>query len=361
MKALAILMFLLPFVGLAYVAWHTWQLLPQVAWLRIGGVAVVVLSFACLLFNFVVGLDHVPMALARVIYTVGTSSLFVMLYAVLLFLLLDLGSLLHVVPSQWVRASGVGSIAVVAILAAVFGYGRFHYGQKQRRTLDLKAEQPLPRPLRVVMVSDLHLGYHNTRQDLRRWIDLLNAEHPDLVLVCGDIVDISTRPLREEGMAEEWHRLQAPVMACLGNHEYYAGAEKAADFFREAGITLLRDSVAQFRGLTIVGRDDRSNPHRKSLGSLLKGVERGRFTLLLDHQPYHLEQAERMKIDFQLSGHTHYGQVWPISWIEDAIYENAYGASRRGRTQFYVTSGLGIWGGKFRIGTCSEYVVADIR
>ena len=65
-------------------------------------------------------------------------------------------------------------------------------------------------------------------------------------------------------------------------------------------------------------------------------------------------------MDFQLSGHTHYGQVWPISWIEDAMYENAYGLSERGRTKFYVTSGIGIWGGKFRIGTQSEYVVATL-
>ena len=361
MKLIQYAVFLLPFVGYAYVVWQTWTMLPQVLWLRMAAAALIVLSLVCLLLNFLLGLDHLPMPIARAVYAVGTSSLFIMLYAFMLFLLLHVATLVHLVPAHWVRSSGAGSLAFVAVLVAVFGYGRVHYEQKQRRPLTLTALQPLPKPMRVVMVSDLHLGYHNTRADLSRWVDLINSEHADLILVCGDIVDISTRPLREEGMAEEWHRLEAPVFACLGNHEYYAGADLAAQFYREAGITLLRDSVAQFEGLTLVGRDDRSNPHRRSLGALMRGVDRGQFTILLDHQPSHLEQAERLGIDFQLSGHTHYGQVWPISWMEDRMYENAYGASSRGRTQYYVTSGLGIWGGKFRIGTCSEYVVADIR
>ena len=85
------------------------------------------------------------------------------------------------------------------------------------------------------------------------------------------------------------------------------------------------------------------------------------FLILLDHQPYHLEQAERQHIDFQFSGHTHHGQVWPISWITESIYECAFGAHKRGHTNYYVSSGLGIWGGKFRIGTRSEYVVLNLQ
>ena len=84
------------------------------------------------------------------------------------------------------------------------------------------------------------------------------------------------------------------------------------------------------------------------------------YIILLDHQPYNLEQAQQNKVDFQFSGHTHYGQVWPISWIEDRIYEDAFGPLQKGDTFYYVSSGIGIWGGKFRIGTRSEYVVLTI-
>ena len=129
--------------------------------------------------------------------------------------------------------------------------------------------------------------------------------------------------------------------------------------YDEAGIHLLRDPAQVVGDLCIVGRDDRTNPHRKSLHQIMEEASSQRllFTILLDHQPYHLEEAEREGIDLQLSGHTHYGQVWPISWIEDAMYECAYGSHRRGNTHYYVSSGIGIWGGKYRIGTRSEYVV----
>ncbi len=130
---------------------------------------------------------------------------------------------------------------------------------------------------------------------------------------------------------------------------------------------MLRDSVATMGNLRIIGRDDRTNVHRKSLKEILDSVEPGEksaespFTILLDHQPYHLEEAEQNGIDFQFSGHTHHGQVWPISWITDALYEDAFGSLQKGNTRYYVSSGMGIWGGKFRIGTQSEYVVLTIN
>ena len=86
-----------------------------------------------------------------------------------------------------------------------------------------------------------------------------------------------------------------------------------------------------------------------------------KYTILLDHQPYHLEQAEQSGIDFQFSGHTHEGQVWPISLITHSTYECDFGPWQRGDTQYYISSGLGIWGGKFRIGTRSEYLVVNIK
>ena len=205
---------------------------------------------------------------------------------------------------------------------------------------------------------------------------MVNAEQPDLILIAGDIIDISIRPLIEENMAKEFHRLKAPVYACLGNHEYYSSQPKARRFYREAGITLLQDSVAKIGNLCIIGRDDRTNVRRKSLPMIMEearkqgiissldlhyGKYSNEFLILLDHQPYHLEEAEQNGIDFQFSGHTHHGQVWPVLWITDVLYEKAYGSLQKGNTQYYISSGIGIWGGKFRIGTQSEYVVLTIE
>ena len=161
-------------------------------------------------------------------------------------------------------------------------------------------------------------------------------------------------------MAEEFHRLKAPVYACLGNHEFYAGHPEAKQFYKDAGIHLLIDDCAVIdSSIVIIGRDDRTNMRRKPVKDLID--KKDLYSIVLDHQPYNLDRAEAAGVDFQLSGHTHRGQVWPISWITDRIYECSWGSCQRGNTQFYISSGIGIWGGKFRIGTQSEYVVATIR
>ena len=191
-------------------------------------------------------------------------------------------------------------------------------------------------------------------------MDMILKEKPDFVLIAGDIIDRSIRPLEEDKMAEEFKRINVPVIACLGNHEYYAGEPNSLAFYKEAGITLLRDSSVLVDSIQIIGRDDRSNFRRKKTSQLVENTDKGKYTILLDHQPYNLEEAEQNGIDFQLSGHTHHGQVWPISMITERVYECAFGSWKRGNTDYYVSSGIGIWGGKFRIGTRSEYVVATI-
>lgn len=353
---------LMPLVSLAYVEWHIWQLLPLSNLWRTVAVALTTLVFLSVFLNFTRVIDRMPMGMATLSYEAGNSSLFIMFYLFMVFLAMDLLRLVHVLPRHLLFANGKTTLAIAALMVVVFTYGYAHYLHKERHTLELTTTKQLKRPLKMVLVSDLHIGYHNQRRELARWIDLINAEHPDLVLVGGDIIDGSIRPLLEQNMASEFRRLNAPVYACLGNHEYYCGVRKAERFYRQAGITLLRDSVADIDDhLCIAGRDDRSNPARKSVNALLGGVDRSRYVILIDHQPKHLERAEKAGVDFQFSGHTHHGQVWPASWVTDAIYEKAYGPYRRGNTHYYVSSGLGIWGGKFRIGTCSEYVVVTLK
>ena len=374
MKLWALVFFLLPVLGCAYVGWHVWRILPLANVWKTVVVVLMAACFALFVLNFVIGLDRVPLPLARMMYDVGNSSLIILLYLFMLFLALDVVALvLHFVrPSggNFLRDSLPGTLCVLGFMAALFTYANIHYHNKVRVPMEIDTKGKVTRPLKLVLMSDLHLGYHNGRQEFAKWVDKINAEQPDLVLIGGDIIDISVRPLIEEGVAEEFRRLKAPVFACLGNHEYYSGEPRAQQFYRDAGIHLLRDSVVtlpDYGNLTIIGRDDRTNAGRKSVAELMKECQDpqppilGGYQLLLDHQPYHLERTAKAGIDFQFSGHTHYGQVWPISWIEDAIYECAYGSLTKSNTRFYVSSGIGIWGAKFRIGTQSEYVVLTLK
>ena len=358
----------LPLLGIAYVAWHVWVLLPLPALWKWIIVTVGVASFLLLFFGIGRKPDGFPLPVAQVLYEVGTSSIFILLYIVIVFLVLDLGRLVHLVPRSLLYANGPMAIGITVALFCLFLYGNIHYYNKVRVPLELVTDKPLPRDYKVLMASDLHLGYHNPRHELARWVDLINAEQPDFILIAGDIIDGSMRPLLEERMAEEFHRLKAPVYACLGNHEYYSGSSEARQFYHDAGIHLLIDEPAVIdSAIVIIGRDDRMSRHRKPISQLVSEALSPLtshplpLTIVLDHQPHHLEDAEQAGVDFQLSGHTHRGQVWPISWITDRVYECSWGSHQRGQTRYYVTSGLGIWGGKFRIGTQSEYVVATLR
>ena len=368
------LILLIPLAAQAYVSLRLCQVLPIPVWGKVLVVIAMLVAFGLSLFAVLPQLDRLPMPISTLCYHIGTSWLLILLYLFMLILLLDVFRLCHLVPSSFFHHNWIASCTILGTVTLVFIYGYLHYHHKERVSLQLTTTKFLQHPMRVVMTSDWHLGYHNRRAELARWIDMINAEHPDVVLIAGDIIDRSIRPLDEDGMAAEFHRLQAPVYACLGNHEYYSGELAALRFYNEAGIHLLRDSIARIGDLAIIGRDDRTHHRRQPLSKLMvthlssqeasssneDSLSTQPFVILLDHQPYHLEEAETAGIDFQLSGHTHHGQVWPISWITDRLYECAFGPHQRGNTRYYVSSGLGIWGGKFRIGTQSEYIVADI-
>lgn len=359
-----LLVFLIP---LAYVSWHLWMLMPLPSWGKWTAVALLLFWFALAIVGVSRYCDSLPMWLATTAYNVGCTSVIVLAYLLILFLAADLLRLVHVLPTAWIRDSLPATIVLAGVMAVVLVWGNLHYLDKKRVEVALDGHGKLEQHVKAVCVSDLHLGYHNRRAELARWVNLINAEHPDMVLLAGDLIDRSLRPLLKEDMAAELRRIEAPVYACMGNHEYYASyyySPSAVErFYADAGITMLRDSMVANNGVAVVGRDDRSNKHRLPVAGLKDkfAIPDNQFTILLDHQPYDLDEAEHAGIDFQLSGHTHRGQFWPVSWITDALYECSWGSHRRGGTDYYVTSGLGIWGPKYRIGTQSEYIVVTIN
>lgn len=357
---LRIITLILILVGLlVYVGWHIWAIVPVALWAKWVLVGLGLLCFALEFVGFTPLMNRLPLDIASAIYNIGNKTLIILFYLMMTFLLLDLGRLLHIVPRTMLHDNLPTSIGIAFLMSALFVCAGIHYRHKQRVAIDLDSNGRIGQPLTLVMASDLHIGYHNRRSDLARWVDLINAEKPDLVLIAGDIIDYSFRPVIEEDMAAEFRRIKAPVYACLGNHEYIAGEPDAEKFYSDAGINLLIDTAVTLNDITIIGRDDRSNRNRKRLDDF--NINDSNYTILLDHQPYHLEEAEQCGIDFQLSGHTHRGQVWPLSWITDMLYECSWGSHQRGTTSYYVSSGLGIWGAKYRIGTQSEYVVAKIK
>ncbi len=352
--------FLLFLAANYYVFYRIWRMMPPSATgkiVLIACAAVLVGSFFLAMFLRNAGL---PVWFLSGLYRIGTAWIFIFFYLLIVFLLGDLLRVTHAVPASVMCSNWLSLGVLTGAMVVIFGIGNIVYHNKKRVELAVETGKRMERPVKIVAASDLHLGYGIGRRELSHWVDLINREKPDIILFAGDLIDSSPHPLFKGGYAEELRRLEAPLGVWLapGNHEYISGVDGSLRFIEEAGIRVLRDSVALIDGaFYVAGRDDRENRHRKSLTELTAGLDHALPVILLDHQPYHLEEAEAAGIDLQLSGHTHYGQIWPVTWITRSMYERTYGYLEKGATKYWVSSGLGIWGGKFRIGSRSEYIV----
>lgn len=298
----------------------------------------------------------IPAAISRTMFNIGSIWLLFTLYMVIALIITDLVHL--AVPSF----RGGFWIALVAV-GALLGYGHWRYLHPRVVELDLTIERPIEGgEMKIVAVSDVHLGEGTGRTKLRRYVDMINAQQPDVVLIAGDLIDNSVVPVVRDKMLDEMDRIDVPIYLALGNHEYISDLAKVEALLSNSSVRLLRDSIATLpNGVQLVGRDDRSNRHRKPLSALIEKTDTSRPIVVIDHQPYHLNEADSLGIDLQFSGHTHRGQVWPLNWLTDRIYEQSYGYRRWSHAHIYVSSGLSLWGPPFRISTQSEIVVIRLK
>ena len=254
-------------------------------------------------------------------------------------------------PAHAARVTAYVVISVVG-LAVIYGFVNAHFIRVRTFDINVHKETGGRKSLNVVMASDIHLSTIINNGRIRSIVNKINSLSPDIVLLPGDILDGDLNPVVRQNLGEALRQIKAPlgVYAITGNHEYIGGVEKACKYIGEHGVTLLRDSALLVGGsFYIVGREDRSDRKRKPLSELMERVDRKYPVILMDHQPFHLEEAEKNGVDLQLSGHTHYGQMWPFNYITKMVYELAYGYLVKGATHIYVSSGVGTWGPPIRI------------
>lgn len=309
------------------------------------------------ILSFLLSKVGLPYSILRTCYLIGSSWLFFILYMVIGLLLVDLLRI-------WVSIPHYSSFIILVATLFVLFCGYINYKSPKINSIDIKLQgKNLSTPMRVVAISDVHLGYGTTNEQLKQFIELMNAQTPDLIIIGGDLIDNSVEPLYQEDMVETLSLIKAPMGVYMvpGNHEYISGIEKCQDLLSSTNITFLKDSIVTLpNGVQIVGRDDRFNKSRSSLQELMNRVNLNGPVIVLDHQPNEVELVEQFGIDLQFSGHTHQGQVWPISWITDLLFPQSYGYRKWGESHVYVSSGLSLWGPPFRIGTDSEMVVLNI-
>jgi predicted MPP superfamily phosphohydrolase len=227
--------------------------------------------------------------------------------------------------------------------------------------------------LRIVQITDLHIGPMIDGDWLRQVVDKVNALKPDLITITGDMVDGSVEELSRH--VAPIADLKAPlgVYFITGNHEYYSGVEAWCAHIASLGVRVLRNErVAIAAGenggsFDLAGVDDwgsRQFPGEgPDLPKALAGRDTGKTLILLAHQPAAIHEAAEHGVDLQLSGHTHGGQIWPFTYLVylQQPYVEGLHRHRGTETQIYVSPGTGFWGPPMRLGTAAEITHITLR
>jgi len=265
--------------------------------------------------------------------------------------------------------SGISAFVVTVIFITVSYFTAMNvvttrYALQTNKSLGTSA-------MKISMISDVHLGTAVSIDKLKKYCDEIQASNPDFVVLTGDIFDENTPKGNMETACKLFGQIKSTygVYYIFGNHE--KGIHGIIPYFSTKDITsnltlnkiiVLDDEIKLINNqFYIIGRKDASitgNASRKSLDELLKGVDKNKFILLLDHQPLDLEKASQNGIDLQLSGHTHGGQIWPVGLLLNVFNSKSlnYGNKSIGSYQVIVSSGIGTWNYPLRLGSKAEIV-----
>ena len=227
------------------------------------------------------------------------------------------------------------------------------------RYVEIKTDKIQSEKIRVVFLSDVHIGGISTYWHLARVMKLVDEAKPDILLLGGDVLDgimeYRTRELELLKNAAEKAKLGA--FAVNGNHEYYWLLDvDVENIIRQCGYNLLVFERAEVENITIIGLDDDKNGWLKPY---LKPEDKERFVLVLKHRPG-LPFDANENFDLQLSGHTHSGQFWPLGYFKNMVAHSVQGLSAKNGGLVYVSNGSGFNGVPMRLFVPPEITVIDI-
>lgn len=306
----------------------------------------------------------------RYLVIIGYYCLPYLLYLTLLVVTVDavifLGRILRLVRTETVSSSRfrILRLATCLILPALIVFtGAWNNNRLKVKEFSVELSQRSSQieQLRIVFASDFHLGPITNNRLLNRFVEKVNALNPDIILIGGDILEGhgNESPSRFE-IGFSMLRAKYGVYAAPGNHEGHDGSPRG--FYVNSGIKLLEDQVENIdNAFYLAGRKDGRRTKRISIESLLSTASDDLPIILLDHSPTDLERISRSRVNLQLSGHTHNGQLFPINLlVMPFLYELPAGAKTKGHTQFIVSSGVQAWGPPVKTAGVSEILLVKV-
>lgn len=294
---------------------------------------------------------------------------YLLLFFVVADVLLIIGKWIKLVPSpmpQGVRLCS-GVLVMIGALATVT-VGFVNANKIQHVSYEVQLSETMQTDgMKIVMISDLHLGSVRSEARLLQIVEEINLQKPDVVCMAGDIFDSDYQAINHPKKAiETLLKIEAThgVYACLGNHDAGETIDDMIEFLEKCEIKLLDDTydiidnqyilVGRLDGRPIGGQSEKS---RQEWEVLKQELDKELPIIVLDHNPAHIEEYGK-DVDIILSGHTHKGQLFPINFITQMMYVVDYGHYQKDAESPHVivSSGVGFWGMPMRVGSKSEIV-----
>lgn len=224
--------------------------------------------------------------------------------------------------------------------------------------------------LKIAMFSDSHIGTTFGGEGFAEHMETIDSQNPDIVIIAGDYVDDWSNKADMVRACEALGKMNAKygVWYAYGNHDagFFSDRDFSADELEQTlianGVHVLSDEYELVDDrFYVVGRKDKTDRDRKDINELLQGLDTSKYIIVIDHQPNDYDNEADSPADLVLSGHTHGGQLFPIThsgeWF--GVNDRTYGFERRGSTDFIVSSGIADWAIYFKTGTKSEYVMVE--
>lgn len=254
---------------------------------------------------------------------------------------------------------------IFMLVLSVWGAWNAYNPKVKNITINIKNLPEVWKNKKVVQLSDVHLGHIYGKKFLRKIIDEVNRESPDIVFITGDLFDGMDGELG--GLVTPLGEIKAPdgIYFITGNHETYLGVDKSIAALKDTKIKFLDNEMINIDGMQIVGASYPERGIKEDIGQTLKGIEEFNSqnpNILLYHNPASAKEAKKAGINLQLAGHSHRGQIFPFGFITYLVYGNYHtGLTQEGDFSIYTSVGTGTWGPMMRTSGRSEITVINFE
>ncbi len=288
----------------------------------------------------------------RIFYTGASAWMGISFYLLTFIVIYWLISLFIKVPGE------IAGIVIIILTAVLSAYSLVNSLYLDVNEIEIPLKH-LKKDMKVVQLSDIHIGSIRNSSYMERIVEKTNALDPEMIFITGDMVDGSAR--LHTNTFSAINKLKAPVFFITGNHETYEGLDEVFRVLRNTDMKVLRDEMVECKGIQIIGVEYSFDlNHMENVISKLS-IKSEQPSIMLYHLPRELKTVSKAGIGLQLSGHTHAGQMFPFNYLVRLMFRYMVGIYKYDSTYLYVSPGTGTWGPPMRLGSRCEITIINLK